>query len=235
MTPAWIARLPLTEALCAARLRIDASIRAAEQDGFLWLCATGACDAEEFRQRLPEAMLFDILDDDQLVRWGDRVPTDRLPDVDWRPLIELLPVETPIALHAGRPKNRSRLTLVPSSKEQTPSVHVTTLEAWAKYAIKAPEVRLLRWRFAVSVAGDAIIRGEPLPPLRGRRYVDHAGLACPVGWTWHPAIDVNILRETLSVQSDDLAIMENSSFKIIEARHFVQATRSAVRASQKEW
>ncbi|MCA9075772.1 MAG: hypothetical protein KDA93_12110 [Planctomycetaceae bacterium] len=231
MTPVWVARLPLTEAACAARLRIDPDVLAAEHDGHLWLRTTGTGDVEAFRQRLPEATLLDILDDEQLVPWGDRVPTDRLPDVDWRPLVELLPVETSLALHAGRPRNRSRLTLVPSSTEQSPSVLVTFLDTWAKYAVTTPEVRLQRWRFAISASGEAIILGNPLPPLPGRLYVDHAGLACPIGWTWSPSIDANVLREMLGVPTGDLALMDEGSSTIIESRCFATVTRSSVRAS----
>ncbi|MCA9112743.1 MAG: hypothetical protein KDA52_22515 [Planctomycetaceae bacterium] len=233
MTPAWVARLPLAEATCAARLRIDPDIRAAEQDSHFWFSTTGTGDAEDFRHRLPEATLFSVRDDGQLIPWGNRVPSDRLPELHWRPLSELLPVETPVALHAGRPQIRAQLTLVTSSVERTANVLVTSFETWAKYAVTAPEIRLQRWRFAVTAQGDAIIRGEPLPSLPGRHYVDHAGIACPAGWVWSPAIDAQLIQEMLGVQPSDLAIMDHSSFTIINARDFLNATRSAIRSSQK--
>ncbi|MCA9025100.1 MAG: hypothetical protein KDA86_07790 [Planctomycetaceae bacterium] len=233
MTPAWVARLPLAEAICAARLRIDPDIRAAEHDGHLWFSATGTGDAEDFRHRLPEASLFSVGDDGQLIPWGNRVPTDHLPELHWQPLSALLPVVTPVALHAGRPQNRTQLSLVPSSNVRTANVLETSLSSWADYAVTAPKVRLQRWLFAISAEGDAIIRGEPLPPLPGRLYVDHDGIACPAGWVWSPTIDAQVIREMLGVQPSDLAIMDHSSFTIINARDFMNATRSAIRSSQK--
>ncbi len=216
MTPAWVARLPLSEAAAAGRMRTERGLQAAEDRDHLWLHSTETSEVVAFHQNLPEASFFHVLSDRQLVPDGHLVPTGRLPELDWRPISEVLKIDVPVAKHAGRPQIRTTLRLVPSSVATTPNVLVTTLESWATYAVTAPQVRLDRWRFAVSTEGDAVIRGEPLPPLPGRLYVEQSGLACAAGWKWSPIVDASVLREMMGVQTDDLAMLDGTDVKRAE-------------------
>ncbi len=261
MSSAWVARLPLSEAVAAARLRTESSVRAAAADAHLWIDAGSAIDAGTLQKQLPEASIFQVRPDRQLVPSGRLVPTARLPELNWRPLSEIIPLNLPVAMHAGRVASRTEVSLVPSSIEQSPNVLMLPFEAWAAYALSAPLVRLDRWRFAVSTSGNVVIRGEPLPPLPGQLFVEESGVACPVGLKWSPPVDAEVLRELIGCQMNDLAIMRRSrsdslmahqtdgqrssvdyesprpdavSITFIAARDFVKATRSAIRASRVE-
>jgi hypothetical protein len=83
--------------------------------------------------------------------------------------------------------------------------------------------------------GRVIVRGAPLPPLPGVRLVEQDGIAVPAGWTWYPAIDAVVVRELLSLKSEDSARWNTAEgWQRISASDWVQTTRSAVRLTREE-
>jgi hypothetical protein len=107
---------------------------------------------------------------------------------------------------------------------------VTTLAEWNQFALNAPEVRLRQLRFAVDETGNVVIRGKPLPPVRGRRYVLDGNIAVQAGFTWDPAVTADVLSRRLGLSSEALALFhDDGTFSRIESEQFVPATRSAVR------
>jgi hypothetical protein len=74
------------------------------------------------------------------------------------------------------------------------------------------------------------VRGQPLPPLSGERFVECEGVAIPAGWHWSPNVEAVVLRELLCLTAGDVALLHVSGdYELVAAANFVQATRSAVR------
>jgi len=77
-----------------------------------------------------------------------------------------------------------------------------------------------------------VIRGTPLPPLAGARFVDRGGVAVPAGWTWSPAVDAPTLRRLLQLEKGDLTLWTlDGPWQRIAADDFARAGRSAIRAT----
>jgi hypothetical protein len=205
----------------------------AETDNGVWLRGERlAEDLELELRKLPGARRFSVGERGVLTPEGARIPRGMLPDAQWQPLSEwLTPAPQPPAL-AGRTDRRVALRLVRADHEEPATVLVTTLAEWAVYACDAPLVRLRRLRFATAADGRTAVRGDPLPPLPGPRYVERGGVAVPCGFRLMPEVDPLNLRSLLGTAADDLALFhEDGSWEWIAAADFVAATRANVRAT----
>jgi hypothetical protein len=115
---------------------------------------------------------------------------------------------------------------------ETASVLLTSIDGWTAYAIQAPQVRLNRWQFAAAQDGRAIVRGDPLPPLPGERWVEREGIAVPAGWRWSPPVEAAIVRAVFGLEPGDLALWQtDGTWRRIRAADFAPASRAAVRAT----
>lgn len=241
MTGRWAFSMPPSEAATLRRLRRAPGVQVCESGGLVWLRGD-VCD-ERLGQRLrmiPGGRRFMLLADRQLQPNGGRVPDGYLPEGPWKPLADWLGVELPSAGWPGEAPKRLQITIeraAPPSDEAAaaPTLLLTTLSAWSAYARSAPLVRLERWTFAADETGHVLVRGAPLPPLPGERFVEHYGVAVSLGWHWRPAVDPAIVREVLRRESpalaeNDVAILfRDGSWQRIPADSFVGADRSAVR------
>jgi hypothetical protein len=122
--------------------------------------------------------------------------------------------------------------LVPSEAEGEPNVLVTSRACWLAYGGNAPQARLDRWSFAMETTGRVAVRGRPLPPIAGTRYIEQEGVAAPAGWSWVPRLSAQVVREALQLDAGDLALLhDDGTWDYIAAEDFVRATRSAIRLS----
>lgn len=205
-------------------------------DHTLWLRAERLDEAQwDHCRRLPGADRFTVLDDGQLLPVGAAAPRGYLPAGPWQPLADWLRVGLP---PAGVPLSRPstvRLALIRSSSEAEPSWLLTDADTWCRYAETAPQVRLARWSFAATAAGQVAVRGTPLPPLPGERLVDHGGIVVSAGWSWAPAVEPGVLRQVFSLAEGDSALwLADSSWHRIHEADWVQASRSAARLTLEE-
>jgi hypothetical protein len=163
------------------------------------------------------------------------VPSGFLPDGPWTPLKEWLQPAAPPTLLPGKVTSRASLRLVRTTAERNANLVCVGFRAWRDYAVSAPQIRLHRLSFAVSGDAQTLIRGEPLPPLPGTRYVEIDGVAVPLGLTWSPAIDAEVVRESLGLDAHDIGLFTLAGVcEVIRADDFIRATRSAVRLTAKE-
>jgi hypothetical protein len=94
-------------------------------------------------------------------------------------------------------------------------------------------MRLRPLQFAAS-GNQALIRGQPMPPLPGCRYVIHGGIAVPAGFHWDPPVSREVLRRRLNVGADALAVWhEDGTFTPVLLEQMIAATRSSVRATAR--
>lgn len=229
----WAVRLEAADANYAAALRTVPQLLAFADEHALWVRGPTLDEPLELRLRsLPGAQRFDVDAANRLTLIGQRIPSGTLPAGDWRPLRDWFAVELPGAALAGVTDERMPLELVRGGNPAEPTLLRLDLDAWREYAIEAPQVRLERWTFAVSESRAALVRGTPLPPLPGERFVESAGIAVPAGWTWTPAVEASVVRDVFGLTAGDVALWNaHGSWERLRAEDFVKATRSAVRLS----
>jgi hypothetical protein len=231
MKPRFAWTLAKADVRALGAVRRWSGVEALELPSLVWLRAPSLEDEQWERVRhLPGADLFTVLDDGQLVPFDALVPRGYLPVGDWQPLDRWLSVELP---HAGETTTLTQTTtlkLVRSTTERDATWLQTSTTDWAAYAVAAPQVRLARWSFLADRRGCIVVRGTPLPPLPGLRFVEQSGIAVPLGWTWSPNLPVDVVREAFGLAANEsLLWMPDGACERIAADDWVQATRSAVR------
>lgn len=177
-----------------------------------------------------------VVDPDGALRApGRRLPAGRLPRGPWRPLAALLAPTAPAA-SAPAPAARAGLRLVrggsaPADEPGALLVATATLVAWA---LGAPQVRLAPLEVAARAdAGEALVRGRPLPPLPGTRLVVRDGVAVPAGLTLAPALDPPALEALLDLAPGDLGVLagegDDPTLERVPAAAFAPLTRALAR------
>jgi hypothetical protein len=228
--------MPLEGAVAAAPLRKVSDVDVCVVDGRLWLRGTKWNEGlDRSLRKILGAERFHRLPDDEIARWGDTLPSQRLPNGPWIPLKDWLQPAAPVTVWPARIDKRTSLQMVRSADEQSANVLLVNFQLWKEYAAAAPQIRLRQLTFAVSDDGQSLIRGEPIPPLPGTRYIETDGIARPLGWAWSPMVDASVLRAALQLDDRELALLtSDGTYEVFRADDFVRATRSAVRLTEKE-
>lgn len=235
MNAVWAAEIEKRFARELGQLRLVPSVESAETEESYWL--RGSSQIEEAQlvlSTIPHVRIYHIEAGDGLRPVGLRLVAKPLPTMTFLPLSKTVAVELPRAAYPVSRMASVPVSLVRSDQEQRSMLLETTLEVWSAYASSAPQVRLNCWAFAVTSEGRVLVRGEPLPPLRGQRYWMSDGVAIPIGWTCHPVIAGPVLAKVLDGRGGDLILLNvDGSMESIPADSFVRATRSAVRSTQR--
>jgi hypothetical protein len=249
MSERWAAALPIAHAAHLGRFRLRGGIEVCQQGETLWLSGSDLEAVDVTLRGLPDVRRFRHLPDDQLVEVEQRVPSCMLPAGTWVTLGIWLKGVLPQTAWPGQAPPRIALRLERAVTPRVPTLLELPLSAWQAYAATAPQVRLDRLSFALDSRKRVLVRGTPLPPLAGRRFVEFDGIAVPIGWHWTPAVDAQTVRACLQLDANesgprqtqgvlengrgDLALLTNEDcrWERIPGDAFVQATRSAVRMS----
>lgn len=232
MTSSLVLLLAADDRKHATMLWQHESVEALPAGDHLWLRWESSNDLLEKVRRIPGGQLFETIGHGQLVPYGFRVPTGALPEGQWQPLRQWLTLTLPLARFSSDQYAPIPLTLVRGEHVSEPRILRTDIQTWHHYAITAPQIRLDRWTFAVSDQGQVVVRGLPLPPLRGERFVEVNGIATVAGWRWSPAIESNIIAEAFGLADGDLLLwLTSDRYEIVRAGDFVKATRRAARHS----
>lgn len=236
MSERWAARFERADAKAVGTLRLRPGLEVLEHEGSLWLRGEGSDDALDLALRkIPGAERFEVLPDGVLRPVGLRVPRGRLPDGVWTPLRGWLVLEPQSGALAGATDAPAGLSVIRSAATADPNVLVLPLAAWCDWVLQAPEVRLRPLDFAADRQGRAVVRGTPLPPLAGERWVEGSGVAVPCGYAWTPALEAPALRAWLRLEPGDLALLApDGGIDVVPAAAFVRARRAAVRATVEE-
>ena len=209
----------------------------------LWLQGDFATLADgSLRQHLARQLLclnhaevFGITDEQWLVPLGKRLPTDRLPQLDWRPLRELLHFELPVASIVGGSVRPVGLKLVrgPSRFQHSgvsPTMWLGSLDTLLKWVGDSPLQSFVNLEFACDGSGLAAVKGERLPALPGARYCVFGSVAIPLGWHWQPEFTPETVNQLFGMEDGALAIwLEDDSWQEIPCGGFLPLGRGSVR------
>jgi hypothetical protein len=231
----WAIRIAPEDAGTLGRLRLAAGVEVGETSEAIWLRGQQADEGLDARLAgLPAADRYEWVAPNQLRAIDQRIPTARLPAVSWEPLAKWLQIKTPTTALPGQSIAAAPLRLVRSSVEREPELLATSLSEFTQFASTAAQVRLERLQFAANAEGAVIVRGRPLPPLPGRRFVLQGGVAVPAGFAWQPAVSAEVLARRFGVSGEALILWsEDGTIARLHSEQFVTASRSAIRATQR--
>lgn len=247
----WAMRLSLLHLRRVGELRAMPGTLAAVDGDWMWLRGE-RLDSGLHRVLTPTAdgPVFVLADDNRLTPFGSAVPTGRLPELAWKPLVELLdPILPPSEIGVAR-HSRVSLTLERTTAEKEAGLLLADWQIFRDWALSAPDIRLHACRFALPAArGGAghlpqkrpvAILGAPLPPLCGERYWMAGSIAVPAGYHWSPAVDVKTLETVICRGNPDYDAAksiwiwraENNATEEIQSAQWIIVTRANVRATE---
>lgn len=202
----------------------------------VWLRGERTTAELERRLRALPAERFRVLEDGALIAEGRRLSSGRLPEGPWQRLQDWLACAAPIAHLATAGARPSPWRLERGGECHEPGALRVRAELWFPYAIRVPEARLDRWRFAADQHGEVVVVGEPLPALPGDAHWLREGVATPVGYRWIPAVEPRVLADALGIGEGDIALLQlDGRWDWIPASRFVRATRQALRRTEEAW
>lgn len=234
---AWAVRLPAHSTgvdeqtlVALGQLRMNPEVLILIETDCLWLRGESLSEQTgNLLRSLPDADRYLVLLEEQLAHWGETVPRARLPAGPWQPISKWLTVTLPTASFAPQVQACIPFQLVRLSVPVEANMLRTTWATWRDYATTAAQIRLNQLSFAASES-EALIRGTPVPPLPGQRYIESGGVAIPLGWRPDPELDAKSIRRLLQVPEGTMALLlEDGRFESIPDHVFVRATRSATR------
>lgn len=232
MNQQWVVQLYARDAVALSQLRTQPGLQICEEQELLWLRTSELDEALSKAVRALPGRRFTVLPDQQLLPVGKHVPHGYLPEGPWTDLRQWMTLQIQPPRFSAVAGAEVAWQLVRGGEPAEANVLLTDARFWREYAIRAPRIRLDRLGFALSENAQAVLRGTPLPPLPGIRFVERSGVAAPAGWIWMPAVDADVLQAALDLAPQDLALLyKDGTWDHIPAEAFVQATRSAVRRS----
>ena len=231
----WAICLSRDDAASLSPLRQTVGVEVAEAGADIWIRGKPTDETLDIAiASLPARTRFEWLASNALRRVDQRVPCGRLPDLRWQSLSSWLQVVLPSAALPGNEPKPASLQLVRSTVEREPELLLTTLDDFKRFVMRAAQIRLDRLQFSAAADGRVIVRGKPLPPLPGRQFVIHQGVAVPAGFAWQPGVSAEVLARRFGVSGDALILWnEDGSTVRLHGEQFVPVSRSAVRATEQ--
>lgn len=228
-------RIHPDDAESLGRLRLQPGIEVSERADALWLHILPSSDELDAQLRMLPGTLFTVRLDEQLIPFGKLVPSGYLPEGPWVELSQWMRVTAPTAGFSGQLKGTVELHFIHGGPVRDANLIETDIGTWCEYAATAPQIRIEQLSFAMNGDRRVLVRGTPLPPIAGVRYVEDSEIAIMAGWCCAPPIAAEVLAEVLELEANDLALMHiDGQWNRIPCDSFVRATRSAVRLSAED-
>lgn len=227
----WIFVIDKKHEAALGKVRCISGLRAARQGDKLWLSGWPMKQPLPLElKQLPAKHTFRLNEKQQLFPSHGLTPVMVLPDLKWEPLPIFIPVRLPTAaLPAEAPKGLE-LRLVASPNAHQGVALLVGLHAWIAYVETAPQVRLDRWRYAVSEEREVLVLGTPLPPLPGREYWQYESMLLPGGYDFEYAFLRKAIQEKINPEKDARVLWtENGAWQCIPNEDFLPVSRSGVR------
>jgi len=244
----WATSIPKTSAPFLVPLMHFAGVYVMETNDRIWIQGEAASEKEKLKvdaclQRISGAIRFERLPDNQLIQSGNTLPSRRLPELSltaWILLTDWIAFQMPLASLVGKIDASVSIEIVRRSsplanQTKEPSILICRIEALVAWADHASEHRIRRLSFACKRDGTAIVKGTPLPSVRGQSLVDHGQIAIESGYSWSPAVSIETLKQIFRVQKSQLLLCRSGkSVQAIELSDFAAATRAGIRLTGKQ-
>jgi hypothetical protein len=200
--------------------------------GVAWLRIPAGNAASESRIAAAAGPRFELVADGWLVRRGDKVATRRLDSsLNWQPLDQVLTLALPVAALAGTigAAAKTTLQLVRGGQPAPPVAAILPLSALVAWARSASEVRLRRLRW-VARENEALVLGNPLPPIDGVALIEKQKILIPAGFQWSPAVPAKDVRAVLAAGEDQWILWQRrGEWSVIPDDAFAAMRRASIK------
>lgn len=231
MTPAWAVQLNTDAADALGPLRCTRGLEVCVDGGAVWLRGEDPALLEALLvRRLPATGRYLVVGD-QLFPVGRRLPVGSLPAGHWQPLSEWVTVDVSRPLFPGQVEQTIVLSLVRQAGTGESNLLVTSVGACQAWAERASRLRLKPLSVAIDQAvGRVALRGHPLPPLPGNRYVINERVGLPAGYVFSQPITHGEAASIIDLPKDSIALFEpDGSWSALRDDVLIAATRSTLR------
>ncbi|WP_343671647.1 hypothetical protein [Chitinophaga sp.] len=212
------------KALAQLRTRVD--LVAAWHQHQIWV--KGVAD-NAFRQ-LPALRSWTLDAANHLFAPGALTPDATLPELEWLPLTDFIPVSLPASGLPAIATYRHPVKLAPCATTEGSFAILTEMTILETYVATAPQIRLQHLRFAASARGQVLVAGVPLPPVPGTSYTLKDRILMPAGYDFDPPAIRPLVAEKLEESTTHFLLFHvNGQYEMIPDTSFVHVTRSAVR------
>jgi hypothetical protein len=219
-----------------AALRSLPGLRVATEDNVIWLRGiTTGNDSDKLTRSLPVLYTYTLGQDSLLFPVGKRTPTKKLPELNWLPIRQFIPVTLPVSALPGKLNTSIPVTLKRSGKVRENFALKVKLAEWKVYAETAPQTRLNQLHFAVSAKGEVLVYGQPLPNLPGEAYWRLESMLLPAGFDFDPPVIAKLIASKHESGQEIFMLFEpGGHWQEIPISVFKPAKRSAIRLTRIE-
>lgn len=213
-------------------IRLITGWRAACDNDLIWLRGpVQNGNLQVLLNALPATASYTMDQEGRLFPTGKQTPVARIPQIAWQSIADFVTIELPIAALPGNRPASFMPELVRSSASRPAYGVLTDLNEWKTYVSNAPLIKLQQLRFAVSLSGQVLITGQPLPAVQGSFFWHSHRLLIPLGYDFNVPIVAGILSRKLKVEDNELILINrNLQWERIPSSAFTEAKRSVVRA-----
>ena len=251
MTKPWLCRIRRINSYRVSTVRGEPGVEAALDSEYIWL--RGNTLPDSLRRKLhgvADGEIFEIHDGTELIPLGNSVPTEILPDRQWRPLLEASSLLLPVASVPRGRVSRCQLSLVRTAAERPAEMLLCCFSDFVAWGLSESDVRLRSCRFAVTNGRNefgkpnCLVSGATLPALNGQRFWLAGQVALPLGVDCYPAVDHTSLSRILAlahevrISSGDILLWHRGenmeSVCVVPGDSFHAASRQKLRRIQAE-
>lgn len=221
------------------QLRSQTGIEIGVDSDHIWMRIdeTNSHLREAILRCLPDAREFEPTAEDLLVQSGYRLPSEKVPALEWITIQQAIPVAAPLAHYPASRVSRVPLSFCRHSEFHPGNGLLTSLAQLKIWSQRVPETLFAGCNYAVNGNAMAIVLGEQLPAVDGVYLVERDRLIIPAGWSWSPAFQPLELHRLLTDDKRDYLFFQPEEmpdcFRIPED-HFVPLTRSSLQATSRE-
>jgi MoxR-vWA-beta-propeller ternary system domain bpX2 len=255
----WAAFVKSNHSSRLASLRSHIEIELATTANETWLRGAELTPTLETKlAAIVDSPIFRIDQSNWLFTVDSKVPSNRLPKLEWQSISSFFSLSLPTSRYAEFRLPRIPLELRRSGPEVDANVLVTSWESFRTWAESAPHVRLASLLFAVSHSADlrnteisssanegdgplTVVLGNSLPPILGERFYLRGRIAVPLGYSWEPQIDTQsveqLIRRVVSLPDgywNDVGVcvwLLSGKIEIVAKGELVMALRQHIRAT----
>ncbi|MCA8962429.1 MAG: hypothetical protein KDC38_18015, partial [Planctomycetes bacterium] len=234
-TMSGLARAPRERLETLAELRTTPGLTVGFDERHVWFrFEEWTREHQALLRSIPDVECFDERDG-RLFPLGGGVAIEVAPSAAFAPAVEVLSVTFDEPRTPTVPPPRLSLRLERSSDPLPTRLLRVPARDWFDFVVRAPEARIAPLRFAATRT-EALIAGDPLPPLPGRRFTMRHGIALPAGYRLAPVDAPELLAGLLDLREEEIALFAEATlttYDRLDPECWVAASRASVRETWK--